>query len=102
MYSYDGTKMLQLIVMSINPSIRVCISDLKSDIQNSLLVQNIVDLCNKMTGYYLLIVKSNGHHEDMVLYTYSALLSRKNNMFNNYVQRGKDDWELGAEKMLRM
>ena len=72
--------------MKFNPSTRVGISDLKPDIQNARLVQfqwNVVDLCDKMTGHYVLIVKLNGHHEDMVLDTYSALLSGKNDVFNN-------------------
>ena len=57
---------------------------------------NITDMCDKITGYYLLIGKLNGHHEDMVIDTYSSLLSGKNDLFNNYVQREKDDWELGV------
>ena len=52
---------------------------------------------DKITGDYLLIGELNGHHEDMSLDTYFDLLSGKNNVFNSYVQQGKDDWELGAE-----
>ena len=55
-------------------------------------------MCDKVTGDYLLIGKSNGHHEDIFLDTYYILLSGKNNVFNSYVQWGKDDWELGVEQ----
>ena len=51
-----------------------------------------------MTADYLLIIELNGKHEDMVLDTYTALLSGKNYIFNNFVQRGKDDWELGKDQ----
>ena len=34
----------------------------------------------------------------MVLDTYTALLSGKNDVFNNFVQRGKDEWELGKDQ----
>ena len=92
--------MLQLVISTVNPSTRVGISDLKVSIRTSRLVQvqwDVVTLCDKMTADYLLIIELNGKHEDMVLDTYTALLSGKNDMFNNFVQRGKDDWELGKD-----
>ena len=99
--SYDGPTMLQLIISTINPSTRVGISDLKSSIRTARLVQvqwDVVALCDKMTADYLLIGELNGRHDDMVLDTYTALLSGKNDVFNNFVQRGKDEWELGKDQ----
>ena len=99
--SYDGPTMLQLVISTVNPSTRVGISDLKVSIWTSRLVQvqwDVVTLCDKMTADYLLIIELNGKHEDMVLDTYTALLSGKNDIFNNFVQRGKDDWELGKDQ----
>ena len=37
----------------------------------------------------------------MVLATYTALLSGKNDVFNNFVQRGKDEWELGKDQNVK-
>ena len=55
-------------------------------------------LCDKMTVGYLLITEMNDRHDDVVLDTYIALLLGKNDIFNNFVQRGKDDWELGKDQ----
>ena len=99
--SYDGPMMLQIIISTVNPSTRVGISDLKVSIRTARLVQvqwNVVVLCDKMTADYLLITQLNGRHDDMVLDTYTVLLSEKNDIFNNFVQRGKDDWELGKDQ----
>ena len=95
--SYDGATMLQIIISTVNPSTRVGISDLKVSIRTARLVQvqwDVVALCDKMTADYLLITELNGKHDDMVLDTYTVLLSGKKDIFNNCVQRGKDDWEL--------
>jgi len=99
--SYDGPTMLQIIISTVNPSTRVGISDLKVSIRTARLVQvqwDVVALCDKMTADYLLITELNGKHDDMVLDTYTALLSGKNDIFNNFVQRGKDDWELRKDQ----
>ena len=55
-------------------------------------------LCDKMIADYLLITELNGKHDDMVLDTYTVLLPGKHDIFNNFVQRGKDDWELGKDQ----
>jgi hypothetical protein len=46
-----------------------------------------------MNDNYNEIVRSGGSHEDMVMDLYSALLTSKNNIFNQFIQRSKDDWE---------
>ena len=102
--SYDGPTMFQLIIFTVNPSTRVGISDLKVSIRTARLVQvqwGVVALWDKMTVDYLLITELNGRHYGMVLDTYTVLLSGKHNIFNNFVQRGKDDWELGKDQNLR-
>ena len=53
---------------------------------------------DKMTADYLLIGELNERHEDMVLDTYIDLLSGKNGVFNNVVQRGNNEWELGKDQ----
>ena len=93
--------MRQLLVSTINLLTCVGISNLKTAIWNARLVQfqwNVVNLYDKITADYLLIGELNGRYENMVLDTYTALLSGKNKAFNSYIQQGKDEWELGQDK----
>ena len=98
--SYDGPTMLQILVSGINPSTRVGVSDLKSLIQSTRLVQfhyNVVDMCDSIMSNYELIGKRGGKHDDIILDIYDALLSGKNEVFNRFVERSKDDWEVGSD-----
>ena len=99
--SYDGTTMLFLIVSGINPSTRVGVSDLKSNLRSARLVQfqyNVTDLTDKMMTDYELILEKKGSHEDIVLDLFTSLLSGKNDIFSGFIQRRKDDWETGTEE----
>ena len=99
--SYDGPTMLFLIVSSINPSTRVGVSDLKSNLRSAKLVNfqhNVTDLTDKMLADYQLIMEKKGKHDDMVLDVFDALLSGKNEIFSSFIQRRKDDWETGTEE----
>ena len=81
----------------IGPSTRVGISDLKSSIRNAILVQvqwDVVFLFDRTTSDYLLICKMDDKYKNMVLDTYTALLLVKKE-FNYFVQREKDELELG-------
>ena len=100
--SYDGPTMLQILVSSINPTTRVGISDLKTNLRSARLVTfqfNVKDLCDKMIeDYELIIERPNGKHDDIVLDLFNALLSGKNNVFTSFVQRKKDAWETGNDE----
>ena len=99
--SYDGTTMLFLLVSGINPSTRVGVSDLKTNLRSARLVQfqyNVTDLTDKMMTDYELILEKKGNHEDIVLDLFTSLLSGKNDIFSGFIQRRKDDWETGTEE----
>ena len=83
-----------------NPSIRVGVSDLKSIIRSTKLVQfqyNVVDICDSIMTNYEMIVERGGRHEDIVLDLFDALLLGKNGVFNRFVEQSKDDWEVGSD-----
>ena len=99
--SYDGPTMLYLIVSSVNPSTRVGVSDLKTNLRQARLVQFkyiVPDLCDKMMADYQMILDRQKTHDDILLDLFEALLSGKNEVFTRFVQRRKDDWETGADE----
>ena len=98
--SYDGPTMLQILISGVNPSTRVGVSDLKSLIRFARLIQfqyNVVDMCDSIMSNYELIGKCGGRHDDIILDLYDALLLGKNDVFNCFVERGKDNWEVGSD-----
>ena len=99
--SYDGPTMLFIIVSGINPSTRVGVSDLKTNLRQAKLASfqyHVIDMTDKMMADYQLILEKNGRHDDMVLDLYTALLSGKNEIFSSFIQRRKDDWETGTDE----
>ena len=97
---YDGVTMLQILVEKVKPSTRVGIIALKDKIRASRLANfnhNVCDMLDHMNDTYLEIVRSGGKHEDMVMDLFTSLLSSKNEIFNSYIQRTKDNWEVGKD-----
>ena len=54
-------------------------------------------MLDHMNDTYLEIVKSGGSHEDYIMDLFNDLLLSKNNIFNDYIQRSKDEWEVGKD-----
>ena len=93
---YDGVTMLQILCEKVKPSTRVGRVALKDKIRNSKLANfnhNVCDMLDHMNDNYNEIIRSGGSHEDMVMDLYSALLTSKNDIFSQFIQRSKDDWE---------
>ena len=98
--SYDGPTILHLLISSVNPSTRVGVSDLKSLIRSARLMQfqySIIDMCDSIMANYELIGERGGCHNDIILDLYDALLSGKNDVFNRFVERRKEDWKVGSD-----
>ena len=92
--------MLHILIAGVNPSTRVGVSDLKSIIRSTKLVQfqyNVVEMCDSIITNYEIIEERGGRHEDIVLDLFDALLSGKNDIFNRFVERSRDDWEIGSD-----
>jgi hypothetical protein len=97
---YDGVTMLQILVEKVKPSTRVGIIALKDKIRAARLANfnhNVCDMLDHMNDTYLEIVCSGGKHEDMIMDLFTSLLSSKNEIFNSYIQRTKDNWEVGKD-----
>ena len=54
-------------------------------------------MLDHMNNTYLEIVRSGSKHEDMIMDLFNSLLSSKNEIFNAYIQRTKDNWEVGTD-----
>ena len=79
---------------SVNTSTRVGVNDLKSLIHYARLAQfqyNVVDMCDFIMTNYELIGDQGERHDDVILDLYAALLSIKNDVFNRFVERSKDN-----------
>jgi hypothetical protein len=97
---YDGVTMLQILVEKVKPSTRVGIIALKDKIRACRLANfnhNVSDMLDHMNDTYLEIVRSGGKHDDMIMDLFTSLLSSKNEIFNSYIQRSKDNWEVGQD-----
>ena len=86
--------MLQILVEKVKPSTRGGIFALKNIIRTKILVNfnhNIGDILDHMNDTYLEIIRSGGKHEGMIMDLFNALLLSKNEIFNAYIQRTKDN-----------
>ena len=96
----DGPTMLQIIVQSINPTTRVGVSQYKLAIQNSKISDhagNMKDMLDDMETNYQHIIRQKHTHDDYVMHLFTAMLTSKNEEFNQMIQRSKDEWELGTD-----
>ena len=96
---YDGPTMLQLCIEKVNPSTRVGVSKLKEvlrSVKASSYDYNVGDLTDKMDATYREIVQRGSTHDDYVMDLFNVLLSNKNTIFTDFIQREKDKWDTGA------
>jgi hypothetical protein len=97
---YDGPTMLQICVEKVNPNTRVGVADLKETLRNVKLANfshNVRDMTDQMTSVYDDIIQRGFTHEDFILDIFRALLSGKNDIFTQYVQRQRDSWDTGTD-----
>ena len=58
---------------------------------------NVVDMCDSVMVNYKVIGEQGEWHSDIILDLYDTLLSRNNDIFNQFVERSKDDWIGGLD-----
>jgi hypothetical protein len=95
---YDGVTMLQIIMEKVKPSTRVGVEDLKDLLSECRLANynhDVGKMLDQMETTYNEILRSNSTHQDYLRDVFRALLSGKNDIFTQYIQREKDDWETG-------
>ena len=55
-------------------------------------------MCDNIITDYKMITGRGGCHDDIVLDLYNALLLGKNNIFNRFIERSKENWEVGVDQ----
>ena len=99
-YEYDGPTALFLVLESVNPSTRVGVSRMKKKIRDIRLGgynHNVRDMLTAIQLTYTTIEELGFKHDDIVMDTFEALLSTKNQVFKDFIQRKKDAWETGED-----
>jgi len=102
-FEYDGPTAAFLLMESVNPNTRVGVTSLKKKIRETRLGGfngNVRSMLNSIQSDYTEILEFGGSHDNIVMDTFSALLSSKNSVFRNFIQRKKDKWELGVDVSL--
>ena len=92
----NGQTMLYLLLTKINPSVRVRISTLKTNLVTATLPKfnhNVDQLFDFMETQYKEIKGKGGRHDDYTLNIFNALETTNNNEIKRYVARQKDKWE---------
>ena len=86
-----------------NPSTRVGVSKLKEAIRNTRLENfgyKLDDMISNVESNYNQIIERGHKHDDIVMDFFYALLSTKNSVFKDFIQRKKDQWEDGTDMTL--
>jgi len=100
---YDGPSILFLLMESVNPNTRVGVSDLKAKIRTTRMEafeHNVSDMLDEIESSYNQITELGYKHDDIVMDTFDSILSSKNQIFRDLIQRTKDDWEMGKDMEL--
>ena len=99
-YETDGPTLLFIIFSKVNPSTRVGVSSFKKNIEKANLAKhknNLELMLTDMKQNYSKIVELGKTHEDYVMHLFDAMLTSKNQIFCDYIQIKKNDWEEGSE-----
>ena len=102
-YEYDGPTALFLVLESVNPSTRVGVARLKKKLRETRLGgynHNVRDMLTAIQSTYTTIEELGFKHDNIVMETFEALLSTKNQVFKDFIQRKKDGWETGDDLTL--
>jgi hypothetical protein len=95
---HDGLTMLKLILDELRPSTNVGVSKEKHLIETarmSTYKENVKALLDAMELAFQTIKKQEPGYEWDLRHIYDALTSGRNQTFKDFIQRRKDDWEVG-------
>ena len=98
---YDGPTILWLLLQSSNPSTRVGVSELKTDLReatSAMFKHNVKDLTDHMSSKYREITEKGQQHKDYLLDLFKALKTIPNADFASFVRDERQAWEIGGEK----
>jgi len=97
----DGPTMLWLLLQSCNPSTRVGISELKTDLRNatsSKFQHNVKKLTDYLSSKYREIEERGQEHQDYHLDLFNALQTVPNPDFAAKIRDERQAWEIGGDK----
>ena len=98
---YDGPTILWILLQACNPSTRVGVSELKSDLRTATSAKfkhNVKDLTDYMSSKYREIREKGQHHQDYLLDLFNALETVPNDNFAYFVRKERQAWEIGGTK----
>ena len=98
---YDGPTILWLLLQSSNPSTRVGVSELKTDLREATSAKfkhNVKDLTDYMSSKYREIWEKVQQHQDYLLDLFNALKTVPNGDFASFVRDERQAWEIGGNK----
>ena len=98
---YDGPTILWLLLQSCNPSTRVGVSELKTDLREATSAKfkhNVKDLTDYMSSKYREIREKGQQHQDYLLDLFNALKTVPNSDFSAFVRDERQSWEIGGTK----
>lgn len=97
----DGPMMLWLLLQACNPSTRVGISELKTDLRNATSAKfqhNVKKLTDFMSSKYREIEEKGQTHQDYQLDLFNALQTVPNPDFASRIRDERQAWEIGGNK----
>ena len=99
-YDYDGPTMLKILLSTVNPATRVGVKELRKTIRDARLPRykhDVKAMLDDMQNNYLQILRKEETHDNYEDDVFEALLSSKNDIFRNYIQRLQDECESGKD-----
>ena len=96
---FDCPTMLWILLAKINPSVRVGISSLKTNLQNATMPMykhDVVELLDYMHEQYTSIYQNYGNHTDYTLNLFNALETGHNDEFLSFLSKLNDEWETSS------
>ena len=97
----DGPTMLWLLLQACNPSTRVGVSELKTDLRNATSAKfqhDVKKLTDYMSSKFREIEEKGQKHEDYHLDLFNALQTVPNPDFAAFVRDERQAWEIGGDK----
>ena len=98
---YDGPTILRLLLQSCNPSTRVGVLELKTDLReadSAKFKHNVKDLTDYMSSKYREIQEKGQQHQDYLLDLFNALKTVPNSDFAAFVRDERQAWEIRGTK----
>ena len=95
----DGGTLMFILLTKINPTTRVGVSELKTDLREATSAKfkhNVKDLTDYLSSKYREITEKGQQHQDYLLDLFNALKTVPNADFASFVRDERQAWEIGG------